>query len=96
MEKRVNKTKNDLAEKLDLPRDIVLNLPKITITGDNEIVIENHKGVMAFKDNMIKVNTNSGIMCIYGNKFEILFMSGSTVNISGKFTSIEYENNDQN
>lgn len=93
MEKKINKTKSNLAEKLDLPRDIVLNLPKVTITGDNEIIIENHKGVVAFNDDMIKVNTSAGIMCIYGRKFEILFMSGSTVNISGKFRSVEYENN---
>lgn len=91
LEDKLFKTKEILAEKLDLPRDIVLNMPKITVTGSNEIIIENHKGVVLFEENEVKVNTNVGLITIKGRGFEILYIGGSTLTVSGKFKSVEYE-----
>lgn len=94
MEDKLNRTKQNIADKLDLPRDIILNMPKITVTGDNEIIIENHKGVVLFGENQVKVNSGVGLISIFGSRFEILFMGGSTITIGGKFKSIAYEGNE--
>lgn len=90
MENKFLKVKSGLAGKLDLPRDVMLDLPKITIIGDNEVTIENHKGVVNFEDKMVRVITSIGLITINGDDFEILFMGGSTLAVSGKFESIEY------
>lgn len=95
MEDKFNKTKENLAKKLDFPRDIMLDIPKITITGDNEIIIENHKGIDLFKDKQVKINSNIGFISIYGENFEILFIGGNTIIINGKFISIVYEKNEK-
>lgn len=84
-------TKQNIADKLDLPRDIILNMPRIQVTGNNEIIIENHKGIILFEKNEVKVNSGIGIISICGSEFEVLFMGGSTITIGGKFTSITYE-----
>jgi len=94
VEDRLSRTKETIAEKLDLPRDVVLNIPKIVITGDNEIIIENHKGVILFDEKEIKINSNVGVIDIYGSGFEILFMGGSTLTVRGKFKSVVYEGNE--
>lgn len=94
MEDKVFKTKQNIADKLDLPRDIILNMPKIIITGDNEIIIENHKGVVFFGEKQVKVGSGIGLISIYGERFEILFMGGSTITVGGKFKSIAYEENE--
>ncbi|WP_333860102.1 sporulation protein YqfC [Clostridium sp.] len=86
-------TKRNIADKLDLPRDIILNMPQIKITGKNEIVIENHRGIVLFDENQIKINSGVGLISIYGSKFEVLFMGGSTITIGGRFNSIVYEGN---
>jgi len=70
----------------------MLNIPKIIVTGDNEIEIENHKGIIFFGEEEVKINSNVGIISIKGCRFEILFIGGNTINISGKFKSIAYEN----
>lgn len=93
MEGKIYKTKENLADHLELPRDVILNVPKITITGDNEITIENHKGIILFEDKHVKVNSRVGLVSIYGSGFEILFIGGSTLTISGKFKSVAYEGN---
>jgi sporulation protein YqfC len=91
VEDKIYKTKETIAEKLDLPREVILNIPKITVTGDNEITIENHKGVVLFEKSEVKINSNVGLISISGGNFEILFMGGSTLTLSGKFKSILYE-----
>jgi sporulation protein YqfC len=91
---RLFETKQNIADKLDLPRDIILNMPKITVTSDNEIIIENHKGIVLFGEEQVKVNSGIGLISICGNRFEILFMGGSTITIGGKFKSIVYERNE--
>jgi sporulation protein YqfC len=87
-------TKKSIAEKLDLPESIVLDLPKISIVGNNEITIENHKGIILFEKKQIKINSGVGLISIQGNNFEILFMGGSTITISGKFQTVEYQGNE--
>jgi len=93
MRGKLYSTKENFAEKLGLPRDVVLDIPKIIITGDSEIVIENHKGIIIFEENEIKVNSNVGVVSLRGNKLEIIFIGGSTIIIRGKFKDIIYEGN---
>jgi sporulation protein YqfC len=95
VEEKLYKTRENIAERLDLPRDVLLNIPKIIILGDNEITIENHKGIILFEDKQIKINSNVGLISIYGAGFEILFIGGSTLTISGKFTSVVYDSNEK-
>ena len=95
MENKINNAKEILAERLDFPKEIILDLPRITITGDNEIDIENHKGIILFEEDEVKVNSKVGFIVIKGSRFEILFIGGTTISISGNFKSITYEGYDK-
>ena len=57
MEGKFKKGKEVLVEKLELPKDVILDIPKIIVMGRNEITIENHKGIQIFEKNKIKINT---------------------------------------
>lgn len=94
MEDRLYKSKQTIAGALELPEDVLLNRPKITVTGENEVIIENHKGIVLFGDNLVKINSGIGLITINGTGFEILFMGGSTINIGGRFKSVVYEGNE--
>lgn len=91
MDGRIEKGKESIIEKLDLPKDVMLDLPKIEILGDREITIENHKGIALFERNMIKINTKTNPIEIKGQEFEIVFIGASTITVKGKFNSIKYE-----
>ncbi|MCY6484251.1 sporulation protein YqfC [Clostridium aestuarii] len=93
MRDKLDKTRENIAQKLDLPRDVVLNIPKITITGNNEIAIENHKGIVLFEENKMIINSNIGLILIEGERLEVRFIGGSTIIISGKFKTITYHRN---
>ena len=44
MENRKDTIRQAVAEFLDIPKDLVLDLPKVTLVGRNELYIENHRG----------------------------------------------------
>lgn len=91
MEEKIKGTKKFLMDKLEMPREIILNLPKITVYGDNEISIENHRGIILFEKDNVKLNSTIGIIRLQGADFEILYMGGSTLVLSGRFKGIVYE-----
>ena len=94
MDSKLYKAKEVIASKLDLPRDILLDLPKITILANKEINIENHKGIIIFEEEQIKINSNVGEISIYGRDFKILFIGGNTITLSGYFKSVVYESHE--
>lgn len=83
--------REEISKKLMLPTEIVLDVPKIIITGYSEVTIENHKGVLAFEKDAVRINSKLGPIKIEGNQFEILYIGSSTVTISGRFKAILYE-----
>lgn len=85
------RSKQAFAAALDLPEDVILNKPRIIVTGENQVTIENHKGIVLFQDNMVRVNSESGPITVNGTGFEVLFMGGSTITIAGRFKSLVYE-----
>lgn len=90
MESKFNRGKEIIVEKLDLPKDVLLDVPKIIVVGRSEITIENHKGIVLFERDKIKINTNMSPVEIRGSQFEILYIAASTITIKGYFDSIEY------
>lgn len=91
VEEKINRGREVIAEKLDLPTDVVMDIPKIIVTGDMEITIENHKGIITFDSDVVKINSRVGAIKIEGRSFEILYIGGSTITIKGRFKSIAYE-----
>ena len=90
MEDKLKKRKKVLVDKLEMPKEIVLDVPRITVIGRNEITIENHKGILIFEKNEIKIKTSLEPLTIKGNSFEILYIAANTITIKGYFDSIEY------
>ena len=49
--------KSKIAEKLNIPEDIAEGLPIVTVTGKNEIYVENYKGIIEYSQNCIRIQT---------------------------------------
>ena len=91
MEEKFQKGKEKILDKLEFPRDISLDLPKIIVIGNREITIENHKGIIFFESDMVKINSRIGAILIKGEEFEILFIAENSITITGIFKGISYE-----
>lgn len=78
------------AEKLDLPREVVLDLPLISMTGREEMTIENHKGLMEYGEEKIRIATKVGSLCVSGEGLRLKRLSAECIVIGGQLGKLEF------
>jgi len=78
-----------LAETLELPKDIVLDVPKMIIIGNIQASIENHRGLIHYDSNNIRVNTSVGIYKITGSNLIIKNIMAEEIVITGDIDNID-------
>jgi sporulation protein YqfC len=84
------KVKRNIASALALPKEIVLDLPMITILGNEELTIENYKGVIEYGDESVRVNTTRGVIRIEGRKLILKQITTEVISVSGGIKKIEF------
>jgi sporulation protein YqfC len=90
MEKRKDVIRQAMAEFLDIPKDLVLDLPKVTIVGRNELYIENHRGIIEYSLDRLRINLSRGFLEIEGSGLEIRALMADEMKISGEVRAIKY------
>ncbi|SCG83615.1 putative protein yqfC [Proteiniborus sp. DW1] len=90
MKKKINEIKSNLSDILELPKDIMLDLPKVTLVGNLQLYIENHKGIIEYGSLRIRVNTNTGILRILGKNMVIKNIVAEEIIIIGEIESVEF------
>lgn len=80
-----------IADEWQLPKDVVMDLPKVSVSGDKEIFVENHKGIADYTDKLISVKMKDGLMCVHGNSLRIIAMNRESIVINGNFERIDYK-----
>ena len=75
---------------LSLPKEVILNLPQVTLTGRQEISIENYKGIIEFTDTLIRINTRCGILLITGLNLRLRHVNVEYIIITGDIEKLEY------
>lgn len=83
--------KEKMADLIEIPKEIVLNYPKMTVTGKKEIVVENIIGIIEFTDKLIRLSTETHILKISGYKLIIKNLSADGIEITGEIVNIEFE-----
>lgn len=82
--------KEKMSELLELPKDIVLNVPKLTMVGNGDLLIENFKGIIEYDNDRIRINTNSGIIKITGTGLGIKEITSEDLMVKGDISSLEF------
>ncbi len=82
--------KRNFTETLKLPREVILDLPLISVTGREELIIENFKGILEYSDKKIRINTKSGIIKITGKNLLLGQITSECLSIKGTLCSIEF------
>lgn len=84
-----DKLRRRVAESKGMPKEILLDLPLITIVGSKEMSIENFKGIVEYTDDCIRVNTGAGVLKVQGRKLLLKQITSEIINISGVIKSVE-------
>ncbi len=90
----MKKNKNALSKidrLLEMPQEVYTDTPKLTITGFNETIIENFKGILEYEDYYIRINTSLGIININGYELKLENMTNDDIRVTGKIENIDIE-----
>lgn len=89
--KRTKRIPNKINRILEIPQEVSSNVPKITILGFEQMMIENYKAILEYQDFYIRLSTEIGILNINGFHLNLKEMTTDDLQISGKIDSIDFE-----
>jgi sporulation protein YqfC len=84
------RVRNWMANKMDLPQDVMMDLPRITMIGQIHIYIENHRGLLAFTDKELRLMLKQGQLLIKGKSFVIKTILPEEILLQGKIDQVIY------
>ena len=82
---------NRIDKMLELPKEVYSNIPKISIMGFDEMLIENFKGILEYEEFYIKISTYIGIININGYNLNLENMTNDDIKVTGQIESFEFE-----
>ena len=87
----LRKLRRELSEFLELPLDVSMDLPKVTIVGDLGVLIQNHRGLITYAPDRIVVGVGKGQIAIAGKSLEIEEVSREDMIVRGSILSVRME-----
>lgn len=88
--KKLRELPYELADKLELPEDVLLGSGKLTVTGGRSAVIENHRGVLEYTAERIVVAVPRGKVYLDGTGLRLKAMNKNELLVGGRIRNIEW------
>ena len=77
--------------RLNLPEEVDLSVPKCTLVGRNNLLVENHAGIRAYDATEVLLSTKEGTLRVTGDALVLREFGGEHVEIRGKVNGVAYE-----
>ena len=84
------RVKKMAADMLDVPKDSILDVPRITLIGGLQLYVENYRGVMEFRDDLLRLSLTQGELHVYGKQLVVKSIFPAEVVIEGNISGIKY------
>lgn len=75
----------------DLPPDLVYGSVLVSVTGQNELLIENYRGILEYKDEHIRIQAKDCRILVVGKQLEIEYYTNEEMKITGFIQGILYD-----
>lgn len=89
--KKKDQWKENLAEILEVPRDLALKESVFTVTGKKQMRIENYRSVLRYEPQELVILTFSGKLTVHGKALKILWYTPEEMRIQGILSEIILE-----
>lgn len=80
-----------LAGILEIPQDIILDLPRITMLGNQQLLVENHKGIIEYTPSLVRIKLNQGELMIGGKNLTLGNLQIEQILVEGTVEDIKYD-----
>jgi sporulation protein YqfC len=79
-----------VANLMEVPKDAIMDLPRITIIGGLQLYVENHKGIVEFSDHRLRLTLSQGELVIMGKQLVVKSIFSKEILIEGEIDGIQY------
>lgn len=83
-------TAKKIIETIDLPQDIFFGLPNLSLSGNQELYISNHRGILMFSPEEIHILSEKNQIQVKGRGLNIFSYSKDELIIKGFISSIGF------
>lgn len=92
MKQRGNRIRQLLLDR-SLDDGVLPGVPLVEIAGDRRVLIEHHRGVVAYGCREIQVRMSYGILCVSGSGLHLARMTGEQLVICGCIDGVQLYKN---
>lgn len=91
MKRKGNKYRKRIREALQFPDELDPNIPKISVHGREEMLLENHAGVIQYTLQTARLMTGQGILFVTGEELQLCELGRDRIYIRGKIKGWGFE-----
>jgi len=86
--KRLLHMQSLFAEALEVPEELALDLPRITLLGNISLEVENHKGIISYSAREVRLRVSDGYLIARGNGFKLRSISKMDATLEGEINNL--------
>lgn len=80
-----------MANALEFPADIIHDWPRITMLGNRQVLIENHRGLVEYSASLVRVSLAEGEVWLEGRELTLGSLQPEQLLIEGWVEAVRYE-----
>ncbi|MCL6634705.1 MAG: sporulation protein YqfC [Peptococcaceae bacterium] len=84
------KVKRQFSEFLEIPGDVMLDLPKIILVGNMQLFIENHRGIIEYDPEKVRISVGAGEVAVTGENLMLRNILPDELCVEGKIHSLNF------
>ena len=85
------KLSETLAQRLELPGELLPGVPRLTLTGSGSVLVENHRELLSCTEELVVVGCGKLRLRILGTELLLRSMDRDELLITGKIAGVEVE-----
>lgn len=90
MSEHSKQTTKKLIETFDLPQDLFLGFPNLAMSGNKELYISNHRGILSYGQEEMVILAKEYQIQIKGKGLNIISFTKEDLTIQGYISSLEF------
>ncbi len=83
------KIKREMSDILEIPSDVLMDLPKIILLGDVQVFIENHRGIVEYSSDRVRIHVKEYEVVITGENLRLKNVFTDEIQVEGKINGVQ-------
>lgn len=77
------------AARLELPADSMAAVPRVTLTGRRQLLVEQHQGIARYAPDCVELRLGAFVLRVRGGELQLAAMDRGAVLLTGAITALE-------